>query len=73
MSTYLSNLFETCTKYLSVSQIQMVQQLFGKYVGIFSKHDADCGRTSLIKHQKEIEDVKSFREPPRSALYHLQG
>jgi hypothetical protein len=51
----------------------MVQQLFGKYVGIFSKHDADCGRTSLIKHQKEIEDVKSFREPPRSALYHLQG
>jgi hypothetical protein len=48
---HLINLYETCITDLSASQIQKVQKLLNRYAGIFSKHDADYDRTSLIKHQ----------------------
>ena len=69
---HLINLYETCITDLSASQIQKVQKLLNRYADIFSKHDADYGRTSLIKHQIEIENAKPFKEPPRRVPYHLQ-
>ena len=69
---HLINLYETYITDLSASQIQKVQKPLNRYAGIFSKHDADYGRTSLIKHQIEIENVKLFKEPPRRVPYHLQ-
>ena len=69
---HLINLYETYITDLSASQIQKVQKLLNRYAGIFSKHDADYDRTSLIKHQIEIENVKLFKESPRRVPYHLQ-
>ena len=69
---YLINVYETCIKGLSASHILKVQTLLNRYACIFSKHDADYGGTSLIKHQIEIDDVKPFKEKLRWVQYHLQ-
>ena len=68
----LINVYETCITDLSASQIQKVQKLLYIYDGIFSKHDEDNGRTSLMKQQTEIENVKPFKEPPMRVSYYLQ-
>jgi hypothetical protein len=40
---------------------------------IFAKDDADFGRTSIIKHEIEVQNARPVKEPPRRVPYHLQG
>jgi hypothetical protein len=51
---HLITLYETCKTGLSGSYILKIQKPLNRCVCIFSKHDADYGRTSLIKHHIEM-------------------
>jgi hypothetical protein len=34
---------------------------------------SDFGRTSIIKHEIEVQNARPVKEPPRRVSYHLQG
>ena len=70
---HLKDLYGKSVKDLTVSQAKRVSELLQKYGNIFSKDDADYGRTNKVKHQIEIENAKPVKEPPRRVPYHLQG
>ena len=70
---HLKDLYGKSVKDLTVSQAKRVSELLQKYGNIFSKDDADYGRTNKVKHQIEIENARPVKEPPRRVPYHLQG
>ena len=73
MPDHLINLYVTCITDLSASHILKVQKLLNRYACIFSKHDAEYGRTSFISHLIEIEDMKPFKEKLSRVPYQLLG
>ena len=70
---YLKDLFEQSVKDLSPEQGSKVKHLLQTFSHIFAKDDADFGRTSIIKHEIEVQNARPVKEPPRRVPYHLQG
>jgi hypothetical protein len=66
-------LFEQSVKDLSPEQGSKVKHLLQTFSHIFAKDDADFGRTSIIKHEIEVQNARPVKEPPRRVPYHLQG
>ena len=70
---YLKDLFEQSVKDLPPEQGSKVKHLLQTFSHIFAKDDADFGRTSIIKHEIEVQNAMPVKEPPRRVPYHLQG
>ena len=70
---YLKDLFEQSVKDRSPEQGSKVKHLLQTFSHIFAKDDADFGRTSIIKHEIEVQNARPVKEPPRRVPYHLQG
>jgi hypothetical protein len=70
---YLRDLFEQSVNYLSPEQGSKVNHLLLTFSHIFAKDDADFGRTSIIKHEIEVQNARLVKKPPRRVPFHLQG
>jgi hypothetical protein len=60
-------------KVLGCEEGSKVKHLLQTFPHIFAKDDADFGRTSIIKHEIEVQNARPVKEPPRLVPYHLQG
>jgi hypothetical protein len=56
-------LFEQSVKDLSPEQGSKVKHLLQTFSYIFAKDDADFGRTSIIKHEIEVQNARPVKEP----------
>jgi hypothetical protein len=65
--------FTTISQGSVPEQGSKVKHLLQTFSHIFAKDDADFGRTSIIKHEIEVQNARPVKEPPRRVPYHLQG
>jgi hypothetical protein len=66
---YLKDLFEQSVQDLSPEQGSKVKHLLQTFSHIFAKDDADFGRTSINKHEIEVQNARPVKEPPRRVPY----
>jgi hypothetical protein len=58
---YLKDLFEQSVKDRSPEQGSKVKHLLQTFSHIFAKDDADFGRTSIIKHEIEVQNARPVK------------
>ena len=62
---HLQDLYRRTIEGLNKEQGQQVARLLIKYGDIFSKDDADLGRTGIIKHKIPTGQTQPIKQPPR--------
>ena len=62
---HLHYLYRQTIEGLNKEQGQQVARLLIKYSDIFSKNDADLGRTGIIKHKIPTGQTQPIKQPPR--------
>ena len=62
---HLQDLYRRTIEGLNKEQGQQVARLLIKYGAIFSKNDADLGRTGIIKHKIPTGQTQPIKQPPR--------
>ncbi|CAC5412259.1 unnamed protein product [Mytilus coruscus] len=70
---HLTDLYNETVQDLTKVEATKVRELLQKFSHIFAKHDADFGRTDIVKHSIDVQNAKPTREPPRRVPYNLQG
>jgi hypothetical protein len=67
---HLKELYVETTKDLNAEQTLKTKKVFLKYQHIFSKSEDDFGKTYLIKHKINTENVKPTKQPARRLPHH---
>ncbi|MCG8046017.1 MAG: RNase H-like domain-containing protein, partial [Candidatus Thiodiazotropha endolucinida] len=68
---HLTDLYERAIEGLTGEQRHQVAKLLSKYAGVFSKNDADLGRTGIIKHKIPTGETRPIKQPPRRIPAHM--
>ena len=69
---HLRDLYERTVVGMTKEQREEIAKLLRKYSTIFSKSDADLGRTGIIRHKINTQDVHPIKQPLRRAPVHLK-
>ena len=70
LPAHLAEMLEASSRDLSPDQRDEVRTLLTTYADVFSAHDQDLGRTSVIEHHIETGDACPVKVPPRRIPIH---
>ena len=68
---HLSDLYQRTVDGLTGDQRHQVAKLLSKYSDVFSKNDADLGRSGIIKHKIPTGETHPITQPPRRVPVHM--
>ena len=68
---HIRDLFQQTTKGMTEAQCRDVLKLLTKYANVFSKSDADLGRTGVVRHKIYTGDAHPIKQPLRRAPMHM--
>lgn len=68
---HLKDLYERTVAGMSREHCEQVAKLLRKYSTIFSKSDADLGRTGIVRHKIDTQDAYPIKQPLRRSPVHL--
>lgn len=69
---HLIDLYNETEKGLTQNQCREVASLLIKHAGVFSKSDADLGRTGIIKHKIPTGNNRPIKQPLRRMPFHMR-
>jgi len=68
---HLHDLYLRATESVGKDRKRKVKELLTKYASVFSKTDADIGRTGVIKHKIPTDNHRPIKQPPRRVPVHM--